>query len=266
MKRFAVVLSLASLLSTASITAAFAQETITFRDFSSSTRAVQGNKTEISFVAILNLNVVPITFNYHWERSDGAKGEQKVIKVNNAGESSYKLTENWTVGSGIDIANLWVKVYVNSGNTHLVSEQIRAGSAAPSQPASAAPAAAGAHPAYLHALSDLRMARALLRGWENPLIMLQMQDAIREVEGAIRDITDAAISDGKNIDDHPAIDAGLDNRNRLVRAHELLNKAYADIDEKETNKADLALRSKALGHISKARQDLSEARKIQKWI
>jgi hypothetical protein len=265
MKRFAVVLSLASLLSAASIAVTFAQESITFREFSSSTRALQGNKTEISFVAILNLNVVPIAFNYHWERSDGAKSEQKLIKVNNAGESSYRIVENWTVGSEIDVGSLWVKVFVNSGNTHLVSEPIRAGGAAPAPSMSAAPAP-GAHPAYLHALSDMRMARALLRGWENPLIAIQTQDAIREIEGAIRDITDAAISDGKNIEDHPAIDTGLDNRNRLIRAHELLNKAYADIDEKETNKADLALRSKALGHISKARQDLSEARKIQKWI
>ena len=78
--------------------------------------------------------------------------------------------------------------------------------------------------------------------------------------------TAAAISDGKNIDDHPPIDAALANRDRLIRLLELLNKAYSDIDKNETNAADLALRSKALGHISKARQDLNEARRMANWL
>jgi hypothetical protein len=93
-----------------------------------------------------------------------------------------------------------------------------------------------------------------------------VQQAVTEIEGALNDITEAAISDGKNIDDHPPIDASLANRNRLIRSLELLNKAYSDIDERETNPADMALRSKALGHISKARQDLNEARRIANWL
>ena len=112
----------------------------------------------------------------------------------------------------------------------------------------------------------MRVARALLMGWTNPLIITLVQQAQTEIEGAVNDITEAAITDGKNIDDHPQIDGTLPNRNRLVRSWELLNKAYSDIDQKETNPADMALRSKALGHISKARQDLSEARKIANWL
>ena len=264
MKGLSTTLSLALVLSLASITAAFAQESVTFDELSASTHPLQNGKTGISFIAALDLNDIPIVFNYHWERSDGAKSAQKTIKVNNKSESPYKLVENWAVGPGVDVAGLWARVYVNSGNAHLVSDPIRVSSAG--APVPAAVPANGAHPAYLHALSDMRMARALLWGWNIPAAASQKQDAIRQIEEAIREINNAAISDGKNINDHPSFDATLDNRNRLVQAHELLNKAYADIDEKETNKADLALRSKALGHISKAREDLAEARKIQKWL
>jgi hypothetical protein len=280
MRKVALAFSLASLMAIGSIASAFAQGTISFRELSASARPVNGG-TELSFVAVLNLNVFPITFNYRWERSDGARAEQRVIKVNASSNGTYKLVEKWKVGDGVDVNGLWERVSVNSGNTHLVSEPIRVGAViggqdmnggsdepapAPPPPPAAFISAPGAHPAYLHALSDLRMARALLSGWSSPFISQQMQDAVSEIERAIRDISEAAISDGKNIDDHPPIDAGIDNRNRLVRAHEILNKAYADIDERETNKADMALRSRALGHISKARGDLSEARRIQKWL
>jgi hypothetical protein len=244
---------------------ASAQEPLSIQNVSASAQALPNGNNQITFVAVVSLNVVPIAFNYHWERSDGAKTALKVVKVSNAGEQTYRLVERWTVGPNVQVADLWEKVFVNSGNTHIASEEIRPGSV--EQSAAPAPApVAGAHPAYLHALSDLRLARALLRGWVNPLIGMQMQQAVEEIERAVNDIVEAAISDGKNIEDHPPIDAALDNRGRLVRAHELLNKAYNDIDQRETNPADLALRSKALGHISKARQDLNEARTILKWL
>lgn len=244
--------------------AAFAQEALSIQSTSASFETLPSGEKQITFVAEVSLNVLPIAFNYHWERSDGAKSALRVVKVNPGAEPVYHLVEKWNVGGNVEVAGLWVKVFVNSGNTHLVSSEIR-----PASEAAAAPAPAptpGAHPAYLRALSDLRFARALLSGWVNPLVAIQMQQAVREIEGALNEITTAAISDGKNIDDHPPVDAAWDNRGRLVKAHELLNKAYSDIDERETNPADLGLRSKALGHISRARQDLSEARTILHWL
>ena len=241
-----------------------AQEAITFRGFSSTSIPEKNGNTMLTFIAELNLNVVPVSFNFHWERSDGAKSAQKVVKIGNTGENRYRLEEKWSVGPTVQIGDLWEKVYVNTGNTHLVSEPIKANVAL--EGAAPTAAAAGTHPAYLHALSDMRLARALLGGWSNPLIIPQCQEARKEIENAIQDIIEASISDGKNIDDHPSIDVALDNRGRLLKALDLLNKAYKDIDEKETNKADLALRSKALGNISNARQQLIEARKIAKWL
>ncbi len=240
-----------------------AQEPISIGETSSSARSLDNGSTEITFVAVINLNVIPISFNFHWERSDGARTGVKVISVRNTSEQSYRLVEKWTVGQNVQIDQLWEKVLVNSGNTHLASEQIMSGAVSESV---AAPAPSGAHPAYLRALSDMRLARALLRGWVNPLIVIPMQQASAEIEDAIKEITAAAISDGKNIDDHPPIDTGLANRGRLVRSLELLNKAYSDIDERETNPADTGLRSRALGHISRARQDLNEARRIANWL
>jgi len=243
--------------------AASAQDALSIQNASASILAVSNGQRQITFTVLLDLNALPIAFNYHWERSDGAKTAPKVVRVASGAEPSYRLVERWTVGGSVDPAELWEKVYVNSGNTHLVSVEIRPGA----DEAAVAPAPApGAHPAYLRALSDLRFARALLSGWVNPLIAMQTQQAVGEIEQAIREITAAAISDGKDIDDHPPVDAAWDNRGRLVRAHELLNKAYTDIDQQETNPADLGLRSKALGHISKARQDLNEARTIVHWL
>ncbi|MGA2642129.1 MAG: hypothetical protein ABSG21_14650 [Spirochaetia bacterium] len=268
MKRSAFALALSSAFALLSLAAAYAQEPVSIAETSSSARILGNGSTEITFVAVLNLNVIPIAFNYHWERSDGAKTALRVISIKNPGEQKYRLVEKWTVGQNAQVNQLWEKVFVNSGNTHLATGPIMAGAVAESEaPAAApAPAPAGAHPAYLHALSDLRVSRALLRGWTNPLIYMLVQQAVTEIEGALNDITEAAISDGKNIDDHPPIDASLANRNRLIRSLELLNKAYSDIDERETNPADMALRSKALGHISKARQDLNEARRIANWL
>jgi hypothetical protein len=254
------VLALGLVLFTAARAAA--QEPISIGATSSSSLRLANGSTEITFVAELSLNVIPITFNFHWERSDGARTAVKVVPVKNSNEATYRLMEKWIVGKNVPTDQLWERVFVNSGNTHLVSGQIMAGAAAEA----AAPAPAGAHPAYLHALSDMRLARALLMGWTNPLIMIPMREAVSETEGAINEIIAAAISDGKNVDDHPPIDAALANRDRLIRSLELLNKAYSDIDQKETNPEDLALRSKALGHLSKARQDLNEARKIAKWL
>jgi hypothetical protein len=239
-----------------------AQEPISISQTSSSARSLANGGTEMTFVANVSLNVIPITFNFHWERSDGAKTSVQVVSIRNASEQSYRLVERWVVGKGVQIDRLWEKVFVNSGNTHLASDPITPGAVAESP----APPPAGAHPAYLRALSDMRLARGLLMGWANPLIAIPVRSAITEIEGALDEITRAAISDGKDIDDHPPIDTSLANRNRLVRSLELLNKAYADIDEKETNPSDLALRSRALGHISKARQDLTEARRIANWL
>ena len=76
----------------------------------------------------------------------------------------------------------------------------------------------GHHPHYLHALSDLRHARAYL----DKLFMSEQRDdmeehAIRKIDDAIREIKHASIDDGKNLNDHPPIDTHLKRGDRYRR-------------------------------------------------
>jgi hypothetical protein len=53
--------------------------------------------------------------------------------------------------------------------------------------------------------------------------------AITRIDNAINEINRAAIDDGKDIKDHPQVDATLDRKGRLHRAEELLKKVHSDI-------------------------------------
>ena len=94
----------------------------------------------------------------------------------------------------------------------------------------------GKHPAYLHALTDLRDARGHLesRGGNSDM-KWDEQTAIKEIDAAIHEIKKAAIDDGKNIDDHPPVDAAKNWNGKLHRALELLEKAKHDIEGEEDN-------------------------------
>src|SRR5580704_9289969 len=62
----------------------------------------------------------------------------------------------------------------------------------------------GKHPAYLHALSDLRAARWMLEHRPGDAAVSEHEDmAIMEIDKAIGEIKHAAIDDGKDIHDHP---------------------------------------------------------------
>jgi len=121
------------------------------------------------------------------------------------------------------------------------------------------PPHADAHPAYLHALTDLRMARYLLERPAKPDVKFDEQRAIREIDAAIKEIKDAAIDDGKNVSDHPPADAGWDHRGRLRKAMELLDAAARDIEQRETDSFARGLRNRAMNHIRLAAKHIREA-------
>src|SRR5437763_1743950 len=56
------------------------------------------------------------------------------------------------------------------------------------------------HPAYLHALTDLRHARAFLARPAGAMVKWDEKRAIHEIDEAIREIKSAAIDDGKSLD------------------------------------------------------------------
>ena len=120
-------------------------------------------------------------------------------------------------------------------------------------PPPAPPAHVAHHPAYLHALTDLREARWNLEHRPgNAAVNGQEDVAIVEIDRAINDAKTAAMEDGKNIWQHPPEDARLDWRGRLHHADELLRKARNDVAQAESNGAAVDLRNRVIGHIDAA--------------
>ena len=111
------------------------------------------------------------------------------------------------------------------------------------------------HPAYLHALTDLREARWNLEHRPGDAAVSTQEDvAIVEIDRAINDARTAAIEDGKNVYQHPPEDARLDRRGRLHHAVELLRRARKDVAEGESNPQAVELRNRVIGHIDVALQ------------
>jgi hypothetical protein len=111
----------------------------------------------------------------------------------------------------------------------------------------------GRHPAYLHALTDLRDARAHLENLAPTHHMDKEEEhAISEIDKAIDEIKRAAIDDGKNLNDHPPVDTRLDRTGRFHRAQELLDKAHNDIAREEDDPSVRGLRNRAIHHIDEA--------------
>jgi hypothetical protein len=109
------------------------------------------------------------------------------------------------------------------------------------------------HPAYLHALSDLRAARWLIE--HRPGDWAQEADeheAVHHIDVAISEIKGAAIDDGKNLNDHPPVDEHPDHRGRIHEALQFLRKARADISREDDNAYASGLRDRAIGHIDEA--------------
>jgi hypothetical protein len=111
----------------------------------------------------------------------------------------------------------------------------------------------GHHPAYLHALSDLRLARWNLthRGGD-AAVAEQERIAVREIDRAIAGATRAAGEDGKNVAQSEHEDAVLDRSGALHHAAELLAKARQDVSEGEDNPEARGLRKDVLEHIDVA--------------
>ena len=111
----------------------------------------------------------------------------------------------------------------------------------------------GMHPSYLHALQDLRHARAHLERRPGDMqVKWDEHVAIGEIDAALGEIKKASIDDGKNLADHPPIDARLDYRGRLHRALELLNRAHKDVKQEEDNNFARGLQHRAILHIDAA--------------
>jgi hypothetical protein len=111
----------------------------------------------------------------------------------------------------------------------------------------------GEHPYYLHALSDLRAARWMIEhrpgDWQRTVDEVE---AVKQIDAAIGEIKKASIEDGKNIEDHPAVDERNDHKGRLHEAADFLRKAREDVGHDEDNKFAQGLQGRAYMHIDAA--------------
>jgi hypothetical protein len=118
----------------------------------------------------------------------------------------------------------------------------------------------GPHPAYLHSLTDLRHARGFLNHLgADGRVDRHEQDAIDEIDRAIGEIKKASIDDGKDINDHPPIDAHLKRTDRFHNAERLLHKVHDDLSHAEDVPEARGLRNRALEHVDKAWHQVQDA-------
>jgi hypothetical protein len=117
----------------------------------------------------------------------------------------------------------------------------------------------GRHPAYLHALSDLRDARAHLEHFSGDPVDHQEERAIAEIDRAIGEIKHAAIMDGKNIEDHVPVDAHMVRNGRFHKAMELLDRAKRDVSGEEDQPDTRGLQLRVMHHIDEARRAVAHA-------
>jgi hypothetical protein len=76
---------------------------------------------EVIFTGNINLNSPHpkgLSFNYYWLRSDGAKGPTNVVRPS-LGQHMVIVKEPWTLGAPGRHEEISVKLFVNSGETHL---------------------------------------------------------------------------------------------------------------------------------------------------
>jgi hypothetical protein len=124
----------------------------------------------------------------------------------------------------------------------------------------------GPHPAYLHALSDLRAARHYLNdGWTFGAVRHDDDAAIREIDAAIDEIKKASIDDGKGLNDPFRIDAHLSPHDRFRKANELLLSAHNDLSKAEDVPQARGLRDRAVGHVDRAHQIVDNAWRTAHW-
>jgi hypothetical protein len=124
----------------------------------------------------------------------------------------------------------------------------------------------GPHPAYLHALSDLRAARHYLHdNWTFGAVRHEDDAAIHEIDAAIDEIKRAAIDDGKGVNDPFPIDTHLGPHDRFRKANELLFAAHKDLDKAEDVPQSRGLRDRALGHVDHAHQIVDDAWRTAHW-
>jgi hypothetical protein len=111
-------------------------------------------------------------------------------------------------------------------------------------------------PAYLHAISDLRTARAYLEMDRREPSAGHRHHAIEEIDKAIDEMKKAAIDDGKNPWQAPPPQSGGDPGAPIHSALQLLDEAHTDVGQGADSPENRGLQIRSLKHIDEARNAL----------
>jgi len=115
------------------------------------------------------------------------------------------------------------------------------------------------HANYLHALVDLRFARALISNPDSGRIQDPERQAMADIDAAIQELKAAGIDNGKDLNDHPGIDSHLRWIPRLNKAGKVLDNAHDEAAKEEDDPSAQGLQGRILEHIGQARRHVEEA-------
>jgi hypothetical protein len=117
---------------------------------------------------------------------------------------------------------------------------------------SATPAYAQQGPDYLHALSDLRMARGWIKGYYKPEFRDDEKRAVDQINLAIDSIRKAVADDGRNANFQPPPQGAANPAAPFHTVHNLLTEAYNDCARGVDYPQSVGLQNRALQSIRDA--------------
>ena len=76
----------------------------------------------VRFTGNIYVDHYPMTYNYLWERSDGARTQRQVVHVTSAAQRHLTILEEWSLGEPGRSTAVWERLRVRTGNTDVASE------------------------------------------------------------------------------------------------------------------------------------------------
>ena len=125
----------------------------------------------------------------------------------------------------------------------------------------------GPHPAYQHALSDLRAARRYLNeGIPSSIAVRKDADAAtKHIDAAVAEIKQASIEEDKTLHDSYHVDANMTPKDRFHQANQLLQAAHSDLESAEDLPQAKQLRNHAISEVDYAHTIVDNAERAGHW-
>jgi hypothetical protein len=110
----------------------------------------------------------------------------------------------------------------------------------------------GDHTHYQNALSEIRSARALVQANSQPAELADEQNAVRELQLSIEEITQASKDDWQPMATQHRVDGNLNKDERFHEALRLLARAHNNICRGNDGHCAQGLRNEAVAHLDQA--------------